>query len=84
MSSSEGVGGREEWTGRDGHWCGGDIQAGGKWSGDVLNWIVRGEDGLTSYQRVRGKPFTTRLVCLGERVRYKLRSHEPLARTPQP
>ena len=53
-----------------------------KWSGDVLNWTVRGEDGQTPYQRVRGKTFTTRLVCFGECVRYKLRSHEPLANSP--
>lgn len=40
-----------------------------KWAGGIL---------VIAYQRVRGKPFTTRLQALGEMVRYKLRPKEPL------
>ena len=53
-----------------------------KWSGDVQNWQLKGPDGLTPYQRVRGKAFRTRLAALGESVQYKLRSHEPLSNSP--
>ena len=53
-----------------------------KWAGDVLNWTKKDQDGLTPYHRVRGKPFTTRLVSCGESVQYKLRSHEPLINSP--
>ena len=42
-------------------------------------WTVKGHDGRTAYQRVRGKPFRTRLPALGEIVRYKLRPQEPIA-----
>ena len=45
-----------------------------KWSGEVLNWDVKGVDGLTPYHRFRGKPFRTRLLCLGESCRYKLQA----------
>ena len=50
-----------------------------KWSGDVLMWTVKGLDGLTAYNRVRGKPFKTRLPAMGELVRFKLRPKEPIA-----
>ena len=49
-----------------------------KWAGDVLVWNIKGLDGLTAYQRVRGKPFRTRLAAMGEMVRFKNRNHEPL------
>ena len=45
---------------------------------EVITWENKGHDGQTAYQRIRGKPFHTKLVCLGETVRYKLRSKEPL------
>ena len=47
----------------------------------TMNWMVKGHDGMTAYQRVRGKPFTTRLLTFGEQVRFKLRAHEPLSAT---
>ena len=50
-----------------------------KWAGDILVWTVKGLDGLSAYQRVRGKPFRTRLPAMGETVRFKLRPHEPIA-----
>ena len=31
---------------------------------DVVNWSMRGPDGLTAYQRVGSKPFRTRLSGL--------------------
>ena len=37
-----------------------------------------GHDGLTPYQRIRGTPFRTLLAALGETMRYKMRSHEPI------
>ena len=49
-----------------------------KWAGDVLAWQFNGHDGLTPYQRIHGKPFHTRLAALGETVRFKIRSTEPL------
>ena len=48
---------------------------------NTLNWMIKGHDGMTAYQRVRGKPFRTRLLTFGEQCRYKVRSHEPLAAT---
>ena len=53
-----------------------------KWAGEVLIWEVKGLDGLTAYQRIRGKPFRTRLAAFGEVVRYKLRPREPLSNSP--
>ena len=46
---------------------------------NTLNWMIKGHDGMTAYQRVRGKPFRTRLLMLGAQCRYKVRSHEPLS-----
>ncbi len=46
---------------------------------NTLNWMVKGHDGVTAYQRVRGKQFRTRLMTFGEQCRFKLRSHEPLS-----
>ena len=37
---------------------------------------VMGHDGKTAYQRVRGKPFNNRLLGIGEKCRFKLRSKE--------
>ena len=50
-----------------------------KWASDILVWTVKGLDGITAYQRVRGKPFRTRLPAMGEIVRFKLRPKEPTA-----
>ena len=49
-----------------------------KWSSDVMVWQLKGHDGLTPYQRIRGKPFHSRLAALGEIVRFKTRKNEPL------
>ena len=46
---------------------------------NTLTWTVKGHDGVTAYQRVRGKPFRTRLMTFGEQCRFKLRSHEPIS-----
>ena len=45
---------------------------------DVVNWSMKGPDGLAAYQRVRSKPFRTRLLGFGEMCSYKVRAHEPL------
>ena len=36
--------------------------------------LVKGEDGNTAYQRLRGSPFIGQLVAFGECCRYTLRS----------
>ena len=41
-----------------------------KWSGEVQSWDVKGQEGLTPYYRIRGKPFRTRLLTLAESCRY--------------
>ena len=46
---------------------------------NTLTWAVKGHDGMSAYQWVRGKPFRTRLLTFGEQCRYKVRSHEPLS-----
>ena len=38
-----------------------------KWSAEVLTWTLRGQDGITPYQRIRGKLVNTRFVALGRR-----------------
>ncbi len=43
----------------------------------LLNASVRGEDGLTSWARVRGRPFGQRLVGFGEYVLWKLPTKGP-------
>lgn len=45
---------------------------------DLLTWRIRGLDGLTAYQRVRGKPFTYKLIAFGERCNYKFNSKAPV------
>ncbi len=43
----------------------------------LLNASVRGEDGLTSWARVRGRPFGQRLIGFGESVLWKLPTKGP-------
>ena len=38
---------------------------------------VRGDDGHTPYERLRGSPFRNEMYGFGEFVRFKCRSHEP-------
>ena len=45
----------------------------------LLTVRLRGEDGKTAYERVRGRPFTKRLTDFGEEVLYKLPSKGPEA-----
>ena len=45
-------------------------------SAHLLTIRVRDEDGKTAYHRVRGRPFSTRLVSMGERLKFKLRPKE--------
>ena len=44
---------------------------------NILTRKVRGVDGLTAYQRVRGKLFSYKLIGLADRCRYKLASKAP-------
>ena len=44
---------------------------------NILTWRVRGVDGLTVYQRVRGKPFSYKLIGFAKRCRFKLASKAP-------
>ena len=46
---------------------------------NTFSWTAKGHDGVTAYQRVRRKPFRTRLMTFGEQCRLKLRSHEPMS-----
>ena len=43
----------------------------------LLNVTVRGTDGLTSWQRVRGRPFRQQLLNFGENVLYKFPGKGP-------
>ena len=45
----------------------------------LLTSRLRGEDGKTAYQRVRGRPCTKKLVEFGERVLFKLPTKGPKA-----
>ena len=45
---------------------------------DLFTWRIRGVDGLTAYQRARGKPFTYTLIAFGERCNFKFNSKAPL------
>jgi hypothetical protein len=45
----------------------------------ILNVKSRGEDGLTPWARVRGRPFSQQLLCFAESVLYKLPSKGPLS-----
>ena len=55
----------------------------------VMSWLVshaaatrtfrgRGQDGQTAYQKIRGRPFSTKLFEFGEHCRFKLRLKEPM------
>ena len=44
----------------------------------MLTWFARGQDGRTAYHRVRGRPFSGKLLLFAESCRYKARSQEPL------
>ena len=46
---------------------------------NTLTWVVKGQDGRTVYHRIRGKPFRTRLLTIGEQCRCKMRSQEPFS-----
>ncbi len=43
--------------------------------------MVRGSDGLTPWQRLRGRPFAQQLIAIGEMVIYRVQSkvsgHDP-------
>ena len=44
----------------------------------IVSWrTVVGPDGITAYNRVRSKPFKTRLLRFGETCSYKIRAQEP-------
>ena len=45
----------------------------------LLNVKTRGQDGLTPWARVRGRPFSQLLLCYAEQVLYKLPSKGPLS-----
>ena len=45
----------------------------------LLNVKSRGQDGLTAWARVRGRPFSQQLLCYAEQVLYKLPSKGPLS-----
>jgi len=45
---------------------------------DLLTRRQKGHDGNTPYQRVKGRPYTGRLLEFGEKCRFKVRSKEPL------
>ena len=45
----------------------------------LLNVLVRGEDGITPWQRVRMRPFNQRLLGFGESVLYRYPSKGPLS-----
>ena len=42
----------------------------------LIRYRVRGVDGKTPYERVRMRPFNSRLVCFTETLKYKDRSKE--------
>ena len=42
----------------------------------LIRFRVRGPDGKTPYERVRMRPFSSRLVCFAEKILYKDRSKE--------
>ena len=43
----------------------------------LMNTLVRGNDGLTSWHRLRGRPFSQQLLGIGEMVIYKFPSKGP-------
>ena len=45
----------------------------------IVNWIVKGPDGITAYHRVRSEPFKIRLLRVGEACCCKNRAQEPLS-----
>ena len=46
---------------------------------DLLRYRARGSDGKTPYERIRLRPFNTRLLCFAEMCKYKVRAKEPLS-----
>jgi len=44
----------------------------------LLNVLVRGEDGITAWQRVRGRPFGQQMFGFGESILYRYPSKGPL------
>ena len=42
----------------------------------LMNVQIRGPNGDTSYQRVRGRPYRTKILEIGETCRYKLRKRD--------
>ena len=45
----------------------------------LITWCAKGQDGLTAYQRIRGRELRTRLMAFGEKCRFKTRSQETSA-----
>ena len=45
----------------------------------LLNIKSSGQDGLTPWARVRGRPFSQQILCYAEQVLYKLPSKGPLS-----
>ena len=45
----------------------------------IVNWTVKGPDGITAYHRLRSKPFESRLLRFGEACSYKNTAQEPLS-----
>ena len=43
----------------------------------ILRYRCRGDDGKTPYERIRLRPFNTRLLCFCEKVSYKNKTKEP-------
>ena len=43
----------------------------------ILRYRNRNEDGKTPYERIRLRPFNTRLVAFGEKVSFKMKTKEP-------
>ena len=46
----------------------------------LLNVKCRGQDGLTPWQRVRGRPFSQQMLSYAEMVLYKLPPKDPKSR----
>ena len=42
----------------------------------ILRYRSRGDDGKTPYERIRLRPFNSRLIAFGERCSYKLKAKE--------
>ena len=46
----------------------------------LITYRVRGEDHKTAYSRVRGRPWSGRLLCFAEKCRFKIRSKEDVGK----